>query len=138
MSDANLNDLERRLTGWRPTSDGLDADAMLFAAGRASVRRSPARFSWPAIAASLAVAVGILGSRLANERLENQALLVRLTNADTPVTIVLQAPTESSYLAMRRSWERDPDGEFRHEELNPGSESNHPILRAGERNSEFK
>ena len=29
----DLSDFERHLAGWQPASDGLDADAMLFAAG---------------------------------------------------------------------------------------------------------
>jgi len=51
--DGELNDLERRLSAWRPAAEGLDPDAVLFAAGRASVRPGPARFAWPALAACL-------------------------------------------------------------------------------------
>jgi hypothetical protein len=112
MSDSDLNDLERRLAGWRPAGEGLDADAMLFAAGRASVRRSPARFAWPAIAAGLVVALGVLSNRLAGERAVNQELVAQLQSAKSSVLVA--APTlnlpETSYLSARRALERDPDG----------------------------
>ena len=34
----DLSDLERRLASWQPASAGLNADAMLFAAGQAAAR----------------------------------------------------------------------------------------------------
>ena len=99
MSDSDLNDLERRLANWRPAGDGLGADAMLFAAGRASVRRSPARFAWPAIAAGLILAVGLLSSRLAGERAVNRDLFAQLQVAKSSALVA--APTlnlpETSY-----------------------------------------
>lgn len=137
MSDANLNDLERRLAGWRPATDALDADAMLFAAGRASIRRSPMRFAWPAIAACLAVAVGILGTQLSAERHEYQNLLARMEAIEPSVAVVVQPLPESSYLIARRSWERDPDCEFQRQEIHPSANQSHPVLRAGERNVEI-
>jgi hypothetical protein len=138
MSDEHLNDLERRLAHWLPAQQGLDIDAMLFAAGRASVRRSPTRFVWPAIAACLAIAVGILGQRISTERIENQVLLARLNQIEAPSAVVMQPLSDSSYLAVRRAWERDPDGEIHQHELDPESNASQPILRAGERNSEFR
>jgi len=112
MPEPDLTELERRLSGWRPAGDGLDADAMLFAAGRASVRRSPMRFAWPAVAACLAITTGLLGSRLAGERAANRDLLARLQPAEAPVVVdarPLKLP-HSSYLYARRALERDPDG----------------------------
>jgi hypothetical protein len=111
MPEPDLTELERRLSGWRPANDGLDADAMLFAAGRASVRRSPGRFAWPAVAAGLIFTVGVLGSRLANERETNRDLLARLQPTDMPVVVdarPLELP-QSSYFFARRAVERDPD-----------------------------
>jgi hypothetical protein len=112
MSDSDLNDVERRLAGWRPAGEGLDADAMLFAAGRASVQRSPLRFAWPAIAAGLLFVVGLLGNRLAGERDLNRDLIAQLQVAKSSVLVA--APTlnlsDSSYLSARRALERDPDG----------------------------
>jgi len=32
----SMNDLEQRLAAWSPAREGLDPDAMLYAAGRAS------------------------------------------------------------------------------------------------------
>ena len=42
----NLSDFERRLARWRPDSSGLDADAMMFAAGAASVERGGGQRFW--------------------------------------------------------------------------------------------
>jgi hypothetical protein len=49
----DLSDFERRLAGWQPASGSLDADTMLFAAGRGSARPNRA---WIALAAALTVA----------------------------------------------------------------------------------
>jgi hypothetical protein len=73
-----MNDLERRLSGWVPARAGLDADAMLFAAGRASARRGASRFVWPALTGLLCVAVAVLGVWLAVERGERLALAQQL------------------------------------------------------------
>jgi hypothetical protein len=85
---------------------------MLFAAGRASIRRSPARFVWPAIATSLVVAVGMLGNRLADERAVNRDLVAQLQTVKSSALVA--APTlnlpDSSFMSARRALERDPDG----------------------------
>jgi hypothetical protein len=62
-----LNAFENRLAAWRPASDGLDADRLLFTAGRASVH---GRLAWPAITVSLALVSLCLGQRLLSERAE--------------------------------------------------------------------
>src|SRR5262245_36590415 len=82
MSEPDLTNLERRLGAWLPARDRLDADAMLFAAGRASARNLPARFAWPTIAACLALAAGLLGNRLITERAENHQLVARLHQSE--------------------------------------------------------
>jgi hypothetical protein len=137
MSDEHLTDLERRLAGWRPASDALDADAMLFAAGRASVRRSRSQFAWPAIAACLAVAVGILGMQLSAERAENQSLIAQLSNAETDAFVPSQPSATPNYLIARQSWVNNPDYDFHHEPLESDAVVADPILRAGERNAEI-
>jgi hypothetical protein len=63
-----LNAFESRLAAWRPVSDGLDADRLMFAAGRASVR---GRLAWPTAAVSLALMSLCLGQRLLWERAEH-------------------------------------------------------------------
>src|SRR5438552_19059242 len=88
----NLKDLERRLAACAPATGGLDADAMLFAAGRASARRGAARFVWPALTASLAALVVVLGIRLANERSERLALVQRLRPESPAVLPYSPAP----------------------------------------------
>jgi hypothetical protein len=72
MQPDELTPLERQLAACRPSAAGLDADAMLFAAGRAAARPGAARHVWPVLACgfvtvSLALggairAVGIGGS----------------------------------------------------------------------------
>jgi hypothetical protein len=74
-----LSELERRLASRAPASDGLDADAMLFAAGRASVRPRRERFVWAALAAGLAVLCGLLGVQLTAERAKRLSLAKQLS-----------------------------------------------------------
>jgi hypothetical protein len=80
----DLNDVERRLSGWQPAGDGLDTDAMLFAAGRASARRGAGRYAWPTVAGCLAVVAGVLGVWLAAERAERLALVQQLRQQTPP------------------------------------------------------
>jgi hypothetical protein len=109
QSGDSLNDLERRLTSWQPDNAGLSAEAMLFAAGRASVRRPPAaRFPWPAVAAGLALLAAGLGVWVAAERFERLTVLARQEQpspAGIPPTPPDIAPTEqypSNYLALNQ------------------------------------
>ncbi len=74
----DMNDLERRLSAWAPASAGLDADAMLFAAGLAAGRPGPARFVWPALSGLLSVLVVALGAWLTVERSERLHLARQL------------------------------------------------------------
>jgi hypothetical protein len=112
----DLNDLERRLAGWRTDAAGLDPDAMLFAAGRASVRPSPTRFVWPAIAACMTVVAVGLGGWAAKER-TGRLELARLMQQPAPImptpTSVqepsLEPPPAGSYFAMSRLVRQDPD-----------------------------
>ena len=118
----DLNALERRLSQWQPAGDGLDADAVLFAAGRASVGRSPTRFAWPALTVLLTILTIVLGVWLAAERNEQQTLAQQLREqspapADnpSPPPAANTAPAESlspdepppdSYLASRPALEK--------------------------------
>ena len=56
------------LAALRPADDGLTADAMLFAAGRASAKRSHA---WPAMVVALSIGLGVA---LLRERDQHNAL----------------------------------------------------------------
>ncbi|HEX5273048.1 MAG TPA: hypothetical protein VFW33_21270 [Gemmataceae bacterium] len=88
----DLTDLERRLASCAPCADGLDADAMLFAAGRASART---RLAWPALAAVLALLSAGLGAWLTAERAERMELARRLDQpppAPAPPPAVPPAP----------------------------------------------
>jgi hypothetical protein len=112
----NLNELERRLADWKPAPDGLNVDAMLFAAGRASAGNGKARLAWPLVSGGLALLTVFLGVRLAAERAERLTLLqelhVRL--ADTSPVSPATSPTPKSetppnaYLVLRREWEQRP------------------------------
>jgi hypothetical protein len=123
--DANSEDLsglEKRLAGWVPAPDGLDADALLFAAGRASARRGRSRLAWPAAALCLGLLAAGLGVGLARERAERLALARRLEQRPAERAPAPRPAPEGpgdldhgplapdSYLAGRRALERDPDG----------------------------
>jgi hypothetical protein len=71
----DLTGLERRLAGWQPAPAGLNADAMLFAAGQAAGRRGRA---WPALTGLLAILVVVLGTWAAAERAGRLALARQL------------------------------------------------------------
>jgi hypothetical protein len=88
----DLSDVERRLAACEPDGAGLDADAMLFAAGRASVRPGPARFVWSALTVGLAALAVVLGAWLAAERAGRLALAQRLRQAAPAPTSVPVPP----------------------------------------------
>lgn len=138
MSETHLNDLERRLAGWRPATDGLDADAMLFAAGRASVRRGAARFAWPAVAAGLALALGISETGRNAERRHHEVAFARIADAPkSPEAMASSDISSQNYLIVRRSLESNPDGATGISGPPPAPPGEHPMLRAGQRNLEI-
>lgn len=151
----DLSDLERRLSAWQPNREGLDADAVLFAAGRASVRPGPARFAWPALTALLTVLAGFLGLLFMSERNERLAL-ARLLRERPPAPAVAPsappfantAPAESSgpdelapdsYLASRRALEKGLDAWPSRIVVQSGSPNSPikepPVLRLGQRDA---
>ncbi len=144
----DLNDVERRLAGWRPASTGLDADAMLFAAGQAAARRG--RLLWPALCALLAVQVAALGAWGLSEHAECRALVSRLQERAPaprvpPAPAVAGAAAEPSYkpspddyFHLLRRIEQDPSGWLASAEpaapqaLGPPAPEP-PVLKAGQR-----
>jgi hypothetical protein len=113
MQPDELTPLERHLAACRPSAMGLDADAMLFAAGRAAARPNAMRLIWPALAGGFAVLATILGGGMIRERAERLALADRLTrpvSGETPVPTAIPSPPTpgpDSYLAARRLVEGD-------------------------------
>ncbi|HTU93724.1 MAG TPA: hypothetical protein VMF69_26830 [Gemmataceae bacterium] len=151
----DLSALEHRLSAWQPNSAGLDADAVLFAAGRASVRPGPARFAWPALTALLTALSVVLGLWLADERSERLAL-ARSLRTTSPAPVVnpssppaanaappeLSGPDElppDSYLASRRALEKGLDAWPSRVIVRVGppdpSSREPPILRLGQRDA---
>src|SRR5713226_4058012 len=110
----DLNEMEQRLAAWSPAKDGLDPDAMLFAAGRASARHSKTWLAWPIASGCLTIVAAALGAWLAVERSERLAILQEIhaqlaelapVPGDTPAPESLAA---TSYLVLRREWEQQP------------------------------
>jgi hypothetical protein len=105
----DLSRFEKRLAGWHPTAAGLDADALLFAAGRASARPPRGRLVWPLLACALALVSLGLGGWLAVERGERLALAESLhrQNSATVPDAVANLPTNGDevsppgYLVVR-------------------------------------
>jgi hypothetical protein len=145
----DMNDLQRRLSAWQPAALGLDADAMLFAAGRASVIRGPSRFMWPALVGLLSVLVVFLGAWLAVER-DTRISLARQLRRQMPVTSPSLAPTPTvpaesvtddadspdSFLTARRAYDQGLDAWPPEPEARAGSAQalpNGPILQVGHR-----
>ena len=98
----DASELERRLIAWVPATAGLDADAMLFAAGRASAKRIP----WGTVC--VAGLVVVLGAWLVVERTERLRLeRSPAVSAPAPATAAEWPPT--SYGAARSALTSDLD-----------------------------
>jgi len=119
-NEDDLSDFERRLAGWLPASGGLDADAMLFAAGQAAGRRGQRRLLWPVLCALLTVQAVGLGAWGLSERALRQSLASRFpepaptprASAATAVAVVTRSsyePSQGDYLSTRRQMEQDPN-----------------------------
>lgn len=78
LPSGDMNDLERRLTNMRPAGDGLNADQMLFAAGRDSVRRGWGRVAWPIACGCLVLASVVLAFGMVHEHSERLELAAKL------------------------------------------------------------
>jgi hypothetical protein len=144
-----LSEIERRLAGWQPSAEKLDADAMLFAAGRAAGRRGRVPLLWPALCAFLAVQVAGLGIWGLSERAGRLALAdrqpQRVPGPSAPPTVVAVLPESSytpspdDYFHLRRRVEQDPARELTplppEGPQSPGPRPPQPaIFRAGQRN----
>jgi hypothetical protein len=116
----DLSDLERRLSGWRPGVEGLDADAMLYAAGLAAGRRGGSRLVLPAICGVLAMAVVGLAAWGLSEHAERRALddrLAKLQSVPSAPTARSEpippespyTPSPSAYFTLRRQMEQEPN-----------------------------
>jgi hypothetical protein len=139
-NEDDLSDVERRLTGWQPAAERLDADAMLFAAGRAAGQGGLGRLLWPACCVLLVVqAAGLLVWGLA-ERAERLVLASRLHEQRPPPNTPLAPPVLSEsgytpspddYLHMRRMMEQEPDsgqGSLQPERPPPGGPPPEPAI----------
>jgi hypothetical protein len=151
----DVNELERRLSSWQPSRDGLDADAVLFAAGRASVRPGPARFVWPALTVLLTALAAALGLGLTTERSERLVLAQRLrehppapavnpspppaAHAAPAESLAADEPAPESYLASRRALEKGLDAWPSRVVVRSGPEdpslTNPPVLTPGQRDA---
>ena len=113
----DLTALERRLADCRPAAVGLDADAMLFAAGQAAALKARTNWAWPAATFAFAITAAFLGTALVGERSERLALAERLvrhsvtpeTPAPTAVASTESPPAADSYFAARRMIDSDSD-----------------------------
>ena len=143
----DMNELQRRLSEWRPSTTGLSADGVLFAAGRASVRPGWGRIVWPAVSGCLALLTAFLGVGLVQERtarldltaqLDKQRPAVAPAPSLTPQTgeaPSAEPPAADSYLAARRALSENPDGWLVVVKAGPseGPSPTRPMLKAGSR-----
>jgi hypothetical protein len=143
----DLNDLERRLTGWQPSPTTGNADAMLFAAGQASLRGlARARLAWAVLAcALLLLCVGLTGW-LTVERTERQHLEQILADSSRLISPALDDPDVpaspenpiDNYLILRnRAVEQGVDAATPYGrpplEPSPAPPASTPILSVGRR-----
>jgi hypothetical protein len=136
MPPDDLSDLERRLAGWRPDPAGLNADAMLFAAGRASAGRP--WLAWSALACSLAALV-VAAAAWRLERAERIALAAQLRRQAPAVVVPDEQPTfdepgPNSFLTAHRALEHGLDAWPPQPVVPPKTPSPEPtVLEAGRR-----
>jgi hypothetical protein len=140
MPQDDLTPLEQRLAECHPAATGLDADAMLFAAGRAAAMRAAGpRWPWPAATCCFAVLSLALTAALVGEHSERRALAARLDRLavlamSQPGQIPdLSAPAPDSYLAARRSIESGTVESFARSDpssFSPVPPDDTPVLRA--------
>lgn len=117
MRQNDLTPLERQLAACHPAAAGLDADAMLFAAGQAAATKAARqRWIWPATTCSFAVLSLALSAALVGERSERLALAARLGRQATETVKQSTAPipdysppAADSYIAVRRLIEDEPE-----------------------------
>lgn len=141
----DLSDLEHRLSSWRPDDLGVNADAMLFAAGLAAGRSERGRLLGLGLGGLLAVLALGLGAWGWLERAERQALancLRERTPSSATFVVVLPAspytPSPGDYFSLRRQMEQDPSRWLASLQptgpQTPGPPPPEPaILRAGQR-----
>jgi hypothetical protein len=142
----DMSDLESCLSGWRPSTTGLDADGVLFAAGRASVRPGWGRIAWPVVSGCLALLAAILGVGLSQERAARLELAARFHDPKPPVVTApardlepdeapsTEPPAPASYLAARRALAGNPDSWLMAARIEPSEgppSPNQPIWKVG-------
>lgn len=111
-----MSAFERKLASLKPDRQGLDVEAMIFAAGLAEGRRG--RSAWTATCGALAAVAFGLGVWGVSERGERQTLAARLATPATAPIIVqdrihdpspMSAPPANALYSLRKSMEQDPD-----------------------------
>jgi len=118
----DLSNLESRLSGWRPGSEGLDADAMLYAAGVAAGSSKLGGLGGTALLCGVLMLLALgLGAWGWNEHAERLALAGRIRgSAPSPIVAPVNAvvvpeepsytPMPGDYFSLRRQLEQDPIG----------------------------
>jgi hypothetical protein len=142
----DMKELECRLSEWRPSTAGLDADGVLFAAGRASVRPAWGRLAWPIVSGCLALLAATFGVGLSQERAARLELTARLRDQKPPVVSApsfvpepvdapsTEPPAADSYLAAHRALAGNPDSWMMAAKTEPSEGPplpNRPIWKAG-------
>ena len=115
----DLSAVERRLADWQPGTAGLDADAMLFAAGMVTGRAGRRPVALPTLCGLLGIVALGLGIWAATERADRQAIAIRLCEKGPVANPYLLArpitpehsyePSPNDYLSTRRLMEQDPN-----------------------------
>lgn len=146
----DLSEMERRLSAWQPAPEGLDADAMLFAAGRAAGSPHRVRFVWPVLTGFLALLALLFGVWATTERAERLALdrqlrelspapPVPVSSPDLPSqTQTADEPTADDWLTTRRALEQGLEAwppQRIETPVSPGPFPSAPVLMVGQRDA---
>jgi hypothetical protein len=143
-----LSSLERQLAGWRPDSQGLHTDQMLYAAGVATGKSGQRQAAWAMLCVVLTLVSAISISWGLLERSEKRALAIRVQQHDAELshsaTLALAGsassmytPTANDYFHLRQRAEKNP-GEWLASSQHNGREHsdmlplNLHILKAGQ------
>lgn len=141
-----LSAFERRLAEWRPDSEGLHADQMLYAAGLAAGQRGKRSMLWPTLCLCFGVVSAASLSWGFFERAEFQAMASRIHEQERNLSVAAApaladsatsaySPASNDYFHLRKQMEQHP-GEWlaSSQQINPAEALpvKSDILKAGQ------
>jgi hypothetical protein len=144
--EEKLSAFERRLAEWRPDSEGLQTDQMLYAAGLAAGKQRRVQIAWPALCLflTLTTLASLAWGLVARSVAQPMAIPVHRHGLDangSGITALTSAPAytpaPNDYLHLRQQIETNPAGWLASSQQSNQQDSksvpmNSDILKAGQ------